>query len=75
MKPAGVCIGRPVLLTSPSGQQEVCLGWPVASFPGGKVGLQKCAQNNLKVKPREVVTLHPVTGPVVQIEEVVLSNR
>ncbi|XP_047208847.1 ATPase family protein 2 homolog isoform X2 [Girardinichthys multiradiatus] len=75
MKPAGVCIGRPVLLTSPSGQQEVCLGWPVASFPGGKVGLQKCAQNNLKVKLREVVTLHPVTGPVVQIEEVVLSNR
>ncbi|KAM4732079.1 ATPase family gene 2 protein homolog A [Anableps anableps] len=75
MKSVGVCIGRPVLLTSSSGQQEVCLGWPVASFPGGKVGLQKCAQNNLRVKPGEAVTLHPVTGPVVQIEELVLSNR
>ncbi|XP_015252746.1 PREDICTED: spermatogenesis-associated protein 5 [Cyprinodon variegatus] len=75
MKSAGVCIGRPVLLTSPSGRQEVCLGWPVASFPGGKVGLQKSAQKNLGIKPGEAVVLHPVTGPVVQIEEVVLSNR
>ncbi|XP_008419366.1 spermatogenesis-associated protein 5 isoform X1 [Poecilia reticulata] len=75
MKSAGVCIGRPVLLTSPSGQQEVCLGWPVASFPGEKVGLQKCALTNLRVKPGEAVMLHPVTGPVVQIEELVLSNR
>uniref|UniRef100_A0A8C4EUU3 non-chaperonin molecular chaperone ATPase n=1 Tax=Dicentrarchus labrax TaxID=13489 RepID=A0A8C4EUU3_DICLA len=75
MKSAGVCIGRPVLLTSPSGQQEVCLGWPVATFPGGKVGLQKCSQNNLRVKSGDEVTLHPLTGPVVQAEEVVLSNR
>ncbi|XP_030595152.1 ATPase family protein 2 homolog [Archocentrus centrarchus] len=75
MKSAGVCIGRPVLLTSPTGQQEVCLGWPVASFPGGKVGLQKCAQNNLRVKSGDEVMLHPITGPVVQAEEVVLSNR
>nr|XP_033488711.1 ATPase family protein 2 homolog isoform X1 [Epinephelus lanceolatus] len=75
MKSASVCIGRPVLLTSPSGQQEVCLGWPVASFPGGKVGLQKCAQNNLRVKSGDEVTLHPLTGPVLQAEEVVLSNR
>uniref|UniRef100_A0A8P4K688 vesicle-fusing ATPase n=1 Tax=Dicentrarchus labrax TaxID=13489 RepID=A0A8P4K688_DICLA len=61
MKSAGVCIGRPVLLTSPSGQQEVCLGWPVATFPGGKVGLQKCSQNNLRVKSGDEVTLHPLT--------------
>lgn len=54
---------------------QVCLGWPVASFPGGKVGLQKSAQKNLGIKPGEAVMLHPVTGPVVQIEEVVLSNR
>uniref|UniRef100_A0A3Q2PQF1 AFG2 AAA ATPase homolog A n=1 Tax=Fundulus heteroclitus TaxID=8078 RepID=A0A3Q2PQF1_FUNHE len=74
-KVAGVCIGRPVLLTSPSGHQEVCLAWPVATFPGGKVGLQKCAQNNLRVKSGEAVTLHPVTGPVVQMEELVLSSR
>ncbi|XP_032383248.1 ATPase family protein 2 homolog [Etheostoma spectabile] len=75
MKSASVCIGRPVLLTSPTGQQEVCLGWPVASFPGGKVGLQKCAQKNLRVKSGAEVTLHPLTGPVLQAEEVVLSNR
>ncbi|XP_054453458.1 ribosome biogenesis protein SPATA5 [Anoplopoma fimbria] len=75
MKSAGVCIGRPVLLTSPTGQQEVCLGWPVASFPSGKVGLQKCAQSNLRVKTGDEVMLHPITGPVLQAEEVVLSNR
>ncbi|XP_070692681.1 ATPase family gene 2 protein homolog A [Pempheris klunzingeri] len=75
MKAASVCIGRPVLLTSPAGQQEVCLGWPVASFPGEKVGLQKCAQNNLRVKSGDEVMLHPLTGPVLQAEEVLLSNR
>ncbi|XP_054595333.1 ATPase family gene 2 protein homolog A [Nothobranchius furzeri] len=75
MKSASVCIARPVLLTSPSGQQEVCVGWPVASFPGGKVGLQKCVQTNLRVKSGEVVMLQPITGPVLQIEEVVLSNK
>ncbi|XP_071391403.1 ATPase family gene 2 protein homolog A [Centroberyx affinis] len=75
MKAAGVCIGRPVLLTSCTGQQEVCLGWPVASFPGGKVGLQKCGQNNLRVKPGDGVTLQPLTGPVLQAEEVFLSAR
>ncbi|KAI3351433.1 hypothetical protein L3Q82_020286 [Scortum barcoo] len=75
MKSAGVCIGRPVLLRSPAGQQEVCLGWPVASFPGGKVGLQKCAQTNLRVKSGDEVMLHPITGPVLQAEEVILTNR
>uniref|UniRef100_A0A7N8XQW4 vesicle-fusing ATPase n=1 Tax=Mastacembelus armatus TaxID=205130 RepID=A0A7N8XQW4_9TELE len=75
MKSAGVCIGRPVLLTGPAGQQEVCLGWPVAVFPGGKVGLQKCAQNNLRVKSGDEVMLHPLTGPVLQAEELVLSSR
>uniref|UniRef100_A0A673A7K6 Spermatogenesis associated 5 n=1 Tax=Sphaeramia orbicularis TaxID=375764 RepID=A0A673A7K6_9TELE len=74
MKSAGVCIGRPVLLTSPTGQ-DVCLGWPVAAFPGGRVGLQKCAQSNLKVKPGEEVTVQPLTGPVLQAQEVVLSNN
>uniref|UniRef100_A0A4W6BP65 non-chaperonin molecular chaperone ATPase n=1 Tax=Lates calcarifer TaxID=8187 RepID=A0A4W6BP65_LATCA len=61
MKSASVCIGRPVLLTSPTGQQEVCLGWPVASFPGGKVGLQKHAQTNLRVKSGDEVMLQPIT--------------
>ncbi|KAE8285638.1 hypothetical protein D5F01_LYC15303 [Larimichthys crocea] len=75
MKSASVCIGRPVLLTSTTGRQEVCLGWPVGSFPGGKVGLQKGAQNNLRVKSGDEVMLHPITGPVLQAEEVLLTNR
>ena len=53
----------------------MCLGWPVASFPAGKVGLQKSAQSNLRVKSGDEVMLHPLTGPVLQVEEVVLSNR
>lgn len=54
---------------------QVCLGWPVASFPAGKVGLQKYAQSNLRVRSGDEVMLHPVTGPVLQAEEVVLSVR
>lgn len=53
----------------------MCLGWPVGSFPGGKVGLQKGAQNNLRVKSGDEVMLHPITGPVLQAEEVLLTNR
>nr|XP_057908781.1 ATPase family gene 2 protein homolog A [Doryrhamphus excisus] len=76
LKSAGVSIGRPVLLTSPgSGRQEVCLGWPAATFPAGKVGLHVCVQNNLKVKGGDEVMLHPLTGPVLPAEEVVLSPR
>ncbi|XP_061832511.1 ATPase family gene 2 protein homolog A isoform X2 [Nerophis lumbriciformis] len=76
LKSAGVSIGRPVLLTSPaSGRQEVCLGWPAATFPGGKVGLHRCVQNNLKVRGGDQVTLHPLTGAVLQAEEVILSPR
>lgn len=74
MKSANVCIGRPILLTSAVGQ-EVCLGWPVALFPGGKVGLQKCAQSNLKVKQGDEVMLEPITGPQLQATEVLLSSR
>uniref|UniRef100_A0A671V6L2 vesicle-fusing ATPase n=1 Tax=Sparus aurata TaxID=8175 RepID=A0A671V6L2_SPAAU len=75
MKSAAVCIGRPVLLTGPTGQQQVCLGWPVATFPGGKVGLQKNAQSNLRVKSGDEVMLHPLTGPVLQVEEVENKNK
>ncbi|XP_078809908.1 ATPase family gene 2 protein homolog A isoform X2 [Oryzias latipes] len=75
MKASCISIGRPVLLTSPTGHQEVCVAWPVASFMSGKVGLQKCAQKNLRVKSGDSVTLHPITGPVLQAEEVLLSIR
>ncbi|XP_036072110.1 ATPase family protein 2 homolog isoform X2 [Oryzias melastigma] len=75
MNAACISIGRPVLLTSPTGHQEVCVAWPVGSFLGGKVGLQKCAQKNLRVKSGDSVTLHLITGPVLRAEEVLLSNR
>ncbi|XP_051915246.1 ribosome biogenesis protein SPATA5 isoform X2 [Hippocampus zosterae] len=75
LKSNGVSIGRPVLLTSPTGRQEVCVGWPVAAFPSGKVGLHKGAQINLKVKCGDAVMLQPVTGPVLQAQEVILFPR
>ncbi|XP_077388106.1 ATPase family gene 2 protein homolog A isoform X2 [Festucalex cinctus] len=75
LKSAGVSIGRPVLLTSPTGRQEVCVGWPVAAFPSWKVGLNKGALSNLNVKCGDAVMLQPVTGPVLQAQEVILSLR
>lgn len=54
---------------------QVCLGWPVATFPGGKAGLQKCVQSNLKVKSGDKVMVQPLTGAVLRVEEVVLHNR
>ncbi|XP_006629257.2 ATPase family gene 2 protein homolog A isoform X1 [Lepisosteus oculatus] len=75
MKSANICIGRPVLLSSSLSKQEVCTAWPTASFPGGKVGLHKWTQQNLKVKPGDVITVQPVTGPILQAEEIHLSFR
>ncbi|XP_063776362.1 ATPase family gene 2 protein homolog A isoform X2 [Pseudophryne corroboree] len=69
MKSADLCIGRPALLTSADGRQEVCTAWPVSSFPSGKVGLSLTAQKNLKVKPGELVHVQPLTGSVLQAEE------
>nr|XP_025041672.1 spermatogenesis-associated protein 5 [Pelodiscus sinensis] len=75
MKSANVCIGRPVLLTSTDGKQEVCTAWPIAGFPGGKVGLSGITQKNLRVKPGDAVTVQPVVGAVVQAEEVDVKLR
>ncbi|XP_077465165.1 ATPase family gene 2 protein homolog A [Stigmatopora argus] len=75
LKVVGVSIGRPVLLTSPSGRQEVCVGWPLPTFPSRKVGLHHSVQRNLKVKCGSAVLIQPVTGPVLQAEEVILSPR
>ncbi|XP_043916351.1 ATPase family protein 2 homolog [Protopterus annectens] len=70
MKSAHICIGRPILLTSTAGQQEVSTAWPVTSFPGGKVGLTGPAMKNLKVKPGDVISVQPVAGPILQAEEI-----
>ncbi|KFP65231.1 Spermatogenesis-associated protein 5, partial [Cariama cristata] len=75
MKSANICIGRPALLTSADGRQEVCTAWPTTGFPGGKVGLSETTQKNLKVNPGDAVTVQPVTGAVIQAEEVDVKLR
>ncbi|XP_026553791.1 spermatogenesis-associated protein 5 isoform X1 [Pseudonaja textilis] len=70
MKLGNICIGRPVLLTSTNGKQEVCTAWPVAGFPGKKIGISAITQKNLKVVPGDTVFVQPVTGAVLQAEEV-----
>ncbi|NXE36328.1 SPAT5 protein, partial [Ptilorrhoa leucosticta] len=75
MKSAALCIGRPALLTSADGRQEVCTAWPTTGFPGGKIGLHETTQKNLKVNPGDAVTVQPVTGAVIQAEEVDVKLR
>nr|XP_027312625.2 ATPase family protein 2 homolog isoform X2 [Anas platyrhynchos] len=75
MKSAGACIGRPVLLSAADGRQEVCTAWPTTGFPGGKVGLSETTQKSLKVKLGDAITVQPVTGAVIQAEEVDVKLR
>ncbi|NXU44198.1 SPAT5 protein, partial [Drymodes brunneopygia] len=75
MKSADLCIGRPALLTSADGQQEVCTAWPTTGFPGGKIGLGETTQKSLKVNPGDAVIVQPVTGAVIQAEEVSVKLR
>uniref|UniRef100_A0A8D2JDB7 Spermatogenesis associated 5 n=1 Tax=Varanus komodoensis TaxID=61221 RepID=A0A8D2JDB7_VARKO len=75
MKLASICIGRPVLLTGKSGRQEVCTAWPVAGFPAGKIGLSRITQKNLKVVSGDMIIVQPVTGAVIQAEEVEVKLR
>ncbi|CAN2388858.1 Cell division protein 48 (CDC48) N-terminal domain [Pristimantis euphronides] len=75
MKLAELCIGRPVLLTSVEGRQEVCTAWPVSGFPSGKVGIALAAQKTLKVKAGDSVHIHPVAGHVLQAEALEVTLR
>ncbi|XP_074197346.1 ATPase family gene 2 protein homolog A isoform X4 [Camelus bactrianus] len=77
MKSANICIGRPVLLTSLDGKQEVYTAWPVAGFPGGKVGLSEMAQKNVGVRVGDAIHVQPILGAVLQAEEmdVALSDK
>lgn len=68
MKTLNICIGRPVLISSSAGQQEVCVAWPASQFPGRRVGLQSSVQSSLRVKPGDHVTLQPISGAVLQAE-------
>ncbi|XP_016833212.1 ATPase family protein 2 homolog isoform X4 [Cricetulus griseus] len=73
MKSANICIGRPVLLTSLDGKQEVYTAWPVAGFPGGKVGLSEMAQKNVGVRAGETIQVQPLLGAVLQAQEMDLA--
>uniref|UniRef100_A0ABI7XI17 vesicle-fusing ATPase n=1 Tax=Felis catus TaxID=9685 RepID=A0ABI7XI17_FELCA len=77
MKSANICIGRPVLLTSLDGKQEVYTAWPVAGFPGGKIGLSEMAQKNVGVSVGDAIQVQPLLGAVLQAEEmdVTLSDK
>ncbi|XP_066498135.1 ATPase family gene 2 protein homolog A [Hoplias malabaricus] len=75
MKSVNACIGRPVLITSSTGQQEVCVAWPVAAFPGRRVGLMPDTQRSLGVKIGGTVKLQPLTGAILQAEALQISLR
>ncbi|XP_069903720.1 ATPase family gene 2 protein homolog A isoform X3 [Oryctolagus cuniculus] len=77
MKSTNICIGRPVLLTSLDGKQEIYTAWPVAGFPGGKVGLSDMAQKNMGVRAGDSIRAQPLLGAVLQAEEmdVLLSDK
>ncbi|XP_046721759.1 LOW QUALITY PROTEIN: ATPase family protein 2 homolog [Silurus meridionalis] len=75
MKGLSACIGRPVLITSSTGCQEVCIAWPAAQFPGRKVGLTSDTQCILGVKAGDAITVEPITGAVLHAEELELMLR
>ncbi|XP_062874705.1 ATPase family gene 2 protein homolog A isoform X2 [Trichomycterus rosablanca] len=75
MKGVNACIGRPVLITSSAGRQEVCVAWPAAQFPGRRVGLMSDTQSILGVKPGDAVMVEPITGAVLHAEELQLCLR
>ncbi|KAL1262269.1 hypothetical protein QQF64_007534 [Cirrhinus molitorella] len=75
MKTLNICIGRPVLISSGAGQQQVCVAWPVSQFPGRRVGLQSSVQSSLRVNCGSLVRLQPISGAVLQAERVQLMLR
>ncbi|KAK2891387.1 hypothetical protein Q8A67_014030 [Cirrhinus molitorella] len=75
MKTLNICIGRPVLISSGAGQQQVCVAWPVSQFPGRRVGLQSSVQSSLRVNCGSLVRLQPISGAVLQAERVLLMLR
>lgn len=54
---------------------QVCTAWPTTGFPGGRIGLGETTQKNLKVNPGDTVTVQPVTGAVIEAEEVDVKLR
>ncbi|EAX05213.1 spermatogenesis associated 5, isoform CRA_a [Homo sapiens] len=56
---------------------RVYTAWPMAGFPGGKVGLSEMAQKNVGVRPGDAIQVQPLVGAVLQAEEmdVALSDK
>uniref|UniRef100_A0A8C1KA02 AAA+ ATPase domain-containing protein n=1 Tax=Cyprinus carpio TaxID=7962 RepID=A0A8C1KA02_CYPCA len=75
MKTLSICIGRPVLISSSAGQQQVCVAWPASQFPGRRVGLQSSTQSALRVTSGSRVTVQPITGALLQAEHLRLTLR
>nr|XP_021336972.1 spermatogenesis-associated protein 5 [Danio rerio] len=72
MKNLNICIGRPVLISSSNGRQEVCVAWPVCQFPSRRVGLQSSVQQSLCVCAGAAVSLLPITGALLQATHIQL---
>ncbi|XP_073778511.1 ATPase family gene 2 protein homolog A isoform X1 [Danio rerio] len=75
MKNLNICIGRPVLISSSNGRQEVCVAWPVCQFPSRRVGLQSSVQQSLCVCAGAAVSLLPITGALLQATHIQLRLR
>lgn len=54
---------------------QVYTAWPVAGFPGGKVGLSEMAQKNVGVRVGDAIHVQPVLGAVLQAEEMDVALR
>jgi AAA family ATPase len=61
------------LLFNFSGQ--VYTAWPVAGFPGGKIGLSEMAQKNVGVRAGDVIWVQPLLGAILQAQEMDLALR
>ncbi|XP_059377201.1 ATPase family gene 2 protein homolog A [Carassius carassius] len=75
MKTLSICIGRPVLISSSAGQQQVCVAWPASQFPGRRVGLQSGAQSALRASSGSRVSVEPITGALLPAEHLRLTLR
>ncbi|TRY81390.1 hypothetical protein DNTS_000638 [Danionella cerebrum] len=75
MKNLNICIGRPVLISSISRHQEVCVAWPASQFPARRVSLHVSVQSSLGVRPGDRVSVQPITGALQEITHLQLRLR
>lgn len=63
------------LFSFPPCSGQVYTAWPVAGFPGGKVGLSEVAQRHVGVRAGDAIRVQPVLGAVLQAEEMDVALR